>query len=314
MVEDVTLKKFGYRLMNIQFMKFRKIALIFSGLLLITSLISLTFKNLELGLDFTGGVLLEIKLENNLKSLEEIRKLLLEKNINDFILNFSGSQNDVIIKIPGQIESVNSELLKSVLQESYEYDLRKEEFIGPQIGEELRDQGGLGLLLALVIMTIYIMFRFQYKFAIGAIFALIHDVLIVLGLFSLFSIDFDLTVLAAVLAVIGYSLNDTIVVSDRIRENFRKKRRSEAIPLIDRSLNQMLGRTLITSLTTLLVLFALLIFGGDVIQNFSIALIIGVIAGTYSSIYIVCNTLISLNVIADDLAIRKSERFDDGMP
>ena len=314
MVEDVTLKKFGYRLMNIQFMKFRKIALIISGLLLITSLISLTFKNLELGLDFTGGVLLEIKLENNLKSLEEIRKLLLEKNINDFILNFSGSQNDVIIKIPGQIESVNSELLKSVLQESYEYDLRKEEFIGPQIGEELRDQGGLGLLLALVIMTIYIMFRFQYKFAIGAIFALIHDVLIVLGLFSLFSIDFDLTVLAAVLAVIGYSLNDTIVVSDRIRENFRKKRRSEAIPLIDRSLNQMLGRTLITSLTTLLVLFALLIFGGDVIQNFSIALIIGVIAGTYSSIYIVCNTLISLNVIADDLAIRKSERFDDGMP
>ena len=300
--------------MNIQFMKFRKIALIISGLLLITSLISLTFKNLELGLDFTGGVLLEIKLENNLKSLEEIRTLLLEKNINDFILNFSGSQNDVIIKIPGQIESANSELLKSVLQESYDYDLRKEGFIGPQIGEELRDQGGLGLLLALVIMTIYIMFRFQYKFAIGAIFALIHDVLIVLGLFSLFSIDFDLTVLAAVLAVIGYSLNDTIVVSDRIRENFRKKRRSEAIPLIDRSLNQMLGRTLITSLTTLLVLFALLIFGGDAIQNFSIALIIGVIAGTYSSIYIVCNTLISLNVIADDLAVRKSERFDDGMP
>ena len=259
-------------------------------------------------------MLLEIKLNENLESLEEIRTLLTEKKIEDFILNFSGSQNDVIIKIPGQIESESSELLKSVLRENFEFDLRKEEFIGPQIGEELRDQGGLGLLLALAIMTIYIMFRFQYKFAIGAIFALVHDVLIVLGLFSLFSIDFDLTVLAAVLAVIGYSLNDTIVVSDRIRENFRKKRRSETIPLIDRSLNQMLGRTLITSITTLLVLLALLIFGGDAIQNFSIALIIGVIAGTYSSIYVVCNTLISLNVIADDLAIRKAERFDDGMP
>ncbi len=300
--------------MNIQFMRFRKVALMISGALLITSVISLTFKNLELGLDFTGGVLLEIKLNENLESLEEIRTLLIEKKIEDFILNFSGSQNDVIIKIPGQIESESSELLKSVLRENFEFDLRKEEFIGPQIGEELRDQGGLGLLLALAIMTIYIMFRFQYKFAIGAIFALVHDVLIVLGLFSLFSIDFDLTVLAAVLAVIGYSLNDTIVVSDRIRENFRKKRRSETIPLIDRSLNQMLGRTLITSLTTLLVLLALLIFGGDAIQNFSIALIIGVIAGTYSSIYVVCNTLISLNVIADDLAIRKAERFDDGMP
>ena len=300
--------------MNIQFMRFRKVALMISGALLIISVISLTFKNLELGLDFTGGVLLEIKLNENLESLEEIRTLLTEKKIEDFVLNFSGSQNDVIIKIPGQIESESSELLKSVLRENLEFDLRKEEFIGPQIGEELRDQGGLGLLLALAIMTIYIMFRFQYKFAIGAIFALIHDVLIVLGLFSLFSIDFDLTVLAAVLAVIGYSLNDTIVVSDRIRENFRKKRRSETIPLIDRSLNQMLGRTLITSLTTLLVLLALLIFGGDAIQNFSIALIIGVIAGTYSSIYVVCNTLISLNVIADDLAIRKAERFDDGMP
>ncbi len=300
--------------MNIQFMRFRKVALMISGALLIISVISLTFKNLELGLDFTGGVLLEIKLNENLESLEEIRTLLTEKKIEDFVLNFSGSQNDVIIKIPGQIESESSELLKSVLRENLEFDLRKEEFIGPQIGEELRDQGGLGLLLALAIMTIYIMFRFQYKFAIGAIFALIHDVLIVLGLFSLFSIDFDLTVLAAVLAVIGYSLNDTIVVSDRIRENFRKKRRSETIPLIDRSLNQMLGRTLITSITTLLVLLALLIFGGDAIQNFSIALIIGVIAGTYSSIYVVCNTLISLNVIADDLAIRKAERFDDGMP
>lgn len=300
--------------MNIEFMRFRKVASALSIILLIISIGSLAIKNLELGLDFTGGILLEIKLDQDIENLEEVRNLLAEEGIENFILNFSGSQNDLSIKIPGGEDSSNNESLKKILKENFSYDLRKEEFIGPQVGEELRDQGGLGLLIALLIMTIYIMFRFQYKFAVGAILALAHDVLIVLGFFSLLSIDFDLTVLAAVLAVIGYSLNDTIVVSDRIRENFRKKRRSEATQLIDRSLNQMLGRTLITSLTTLLVLFALLIFGGDAIQNFSLALIIGVIAGTYSSIYIVCNVLISMNIIADDLAVKKVESYDDGMP
>ena len=300
--------------MNIEFMRFRKVASALSIILLIISIGSLAIKNLELGLDFTGGILLEIKLDQDIENLEEVRNLLAEEGIENFILNFSGSQNDLSIKIPGGEDSSNNESLKKILKDNFSYDLRKEEFIGPQVGEELRDQGGLGLLIALLTMTIYIMFRFQYKFAVGAILALAHDVLIVLGFFSLLSIDFDLTVLAAVLAVIGYSLNDTIVVSDRIRENFRKKRRSEATQLIDRSLNQMLGRTLITSLTTLLVLFALLIFGGDAIQNFSLALIIGVLAGTYSSIYIVCNVLISMNIIADDLAVKKVESFDDGMP
>ena len=300
--------------MNIEFMRFRKVASALSIILLIISIGSLAIKNLELGLDFTGGILLEIKLDQDIENLEEVRNLLAEEGIENFILNFSGSQNDLSIKIPGGEDSSNNESLKKNLKDNFSYDLRKEEFIGPQVGEELRDQGGLGLLIALLIMTVYIMFRFQYKFAIGAILALAHDVLIVLGFFSLLSIDFDLTVLAAVLAVIGYSLNDTIVVSDRIRENFRKKRRSEATQLIDRSLNQMLGRTLITSLTTLLVLFALLIFGGDAIQNFSLALIIGVLAGTYSSIYIVCNVLISMNIIADDLAVKKVESYDDGMP
>ena len=295
-------------------MRFRKVASAFSIILVTISIGSLAIKNLELGLDFTGGILLEIKLDQDIENLEEVRNLLAEEGIENFILNFSGSQNDLSIKIPGGEDSSNNESLKKILKDNFSYDLRKEEFIGPQVGEELRDQGGLGLLIALLIMTIYIMFRFQYKFAVGAILALAHDVLIVLGFFSLLSIDFDLTVLAAVLAVIGYSLNDTIVVSDRIRENFRKKRRSEATQLIDRSLNQMLGRTLITSLTTLLVLFALLIFGGDAIQNFSLALIIGVLAGTYSSIYIVCNVLISMNIIADDLAVKKVESYDDGMP
>ena len=300
--------------MNIEFMRFRKIASTLSVILLIISIGSLAIKNLELGLDFTGGILLEIKLDQDIENLEEVRNLLAEEGIENFVLNFSGSQNDLSIKIPGGEDSSNNESLKKILKDNFSYDLRKEEFIGPQVGEELRDQGGLGLLIALLIMTIYIMFRFQYKFAVGAILALAHDVLIVLGFFSLLSIDFDLTVLAALLAVIGYSLNDTIVVSDRIRENFRKKRRAEAAQLIDRSLNQMLGRTLITSLTTLLVLFALFIFGGDAIQNFSLALIIGVLAGTYSSIYIVCNVLISMNIIADDLAVRKAESYDDGMP
>ena len=300
--------------MNIEFMRFRKMASALSIILLIISIGSLAIKNLELGLDFTGGILLEIKLDQDIENLEEVRNLLAEEGIENFILNFSGSQNDLSIKIPGGEDSSNNESLKKILKDNFSYDLRKEEFIGPQVGEELRDQGGLGLLIALLIMTIYIMFRFQYKFAVGAILALAHDVLIVLGFFSLLSIDFDLTVLAALLAVIGYSLNDTIVVSDRIRENFRKKRRAEATQLIDRSLNQMLGRTLITSLTTLLVLFALFIFGGDAIQKFSLALIIGVLAGTYSSIYIVCNVLISMNIIADDLAVRKAESYDDGMP
>ena len=300
--------------MNIEFMRFRKMASALSIILLIISIGSLAIKNLELGLDFTGGILLEIKLDQDIENLEEVRNLLAEEGIENFVLNFSGSQNDLSIKIPGGEDSSNNESLKKILKDNFPYDLRKEEFIGPQVGEELRDQGGLGLLIALLIMTIYIMFRFQYKFAVGAILALAHDVLIVLGFFSLLSIDFDLTVLAALLAVIGYSLNDTIVVSDRIRENFRKKRRAEATQLIDRSLNQMLGRTLITSLTTLLVLFALFIFGGDAIQNFSLALIIGVLAGTYSSIYIVCNVLISMNIIADDLAVRKAESYDDGMP
>ena len=300
--------------MNIEFMRFRKIASTLSIILLIISIGSLAIKNLELGLDFTGGILLEIKLDQDIENLEEVRNLLAEEGIENFVLNFSGSQDDLSIKIPGGEDSSNNESLKKILKDNFSYDLRKEEFIGPQVGEELRDQGGLGLLIALLIMTVYIMFRFQYKFAVGAILALAHDVLIVLGFFSLLSIDFDLTVLAALLAVIGYSLNDTIVVSDRIRENFRKKRRAEATQLIDRSLNQMLGRTLITSLTTLLVLFALFIFGGDAIQNFSLALIIGVLAGTYSSIYIVCNVLISMNIIADDLAVRKAESYDDGMP
>ena len=294
-------------------MRPRKIASALSILLVVLSIFSLSFKGLNAGLDFTGGTLIEIKLSQS-TNLEKIRDVLGSKLEDDFQVSYFGSEQDVLIKIPGGSENNLSDEIVSVLKNSFQFDLRRKDFIGPQIGEELRDQGGLGILAAMLVMMVYIMFRFQFKFAIGALLALIHDVLIVLGFFSLFYIGFNLTVLAAILAVIGYSLNDTIVVSDRIRENYRKKRKSDNVDVINRSLNQMLGRTLITSLTTLLVLFALLILGGDFIQNFAIALICGVIVGTYSSIYVLCNNLILMNLSFEDLAIKKSERYDDGMP
>ena len=299
--------------MQINFMRPRKIASVLSILLVVLSIFSLSFKGLNAGLDFTGGTLIEIKLSQS-TNLEEIREVLGSKLEDDFQVSYFGSEQDVLIKIPGGSENNLSDEIVAALKKSFQFDLRRKDFIGPQIGEELRDQGGLGILAAMLVMMVYIMFRFQFKFAIGALLALVHDVLIVLGFFSIFYIGFNLTVLAAILAVIGYSLNDTIVVSDRIRENYRKKRKSDNVDIINRSLNQMLGRTLITSLTTLLVLFALLILGGDFIQNFAIALICGVIVGTYSSIYVLCNNLIFMNLNFEDLAIKKSETYDDGMP
>ncbi len=299
--------------MQINFMRPRKIASTLSILLVVLSIFSLSFKGLNAGLDFTGGTLIEIKLSQS-TNLEEIRDVLGSKLEDDFQVSYFGSEQDVLIKIPGGSENNLSDEIVAALKNSFQFDLRRKDFIGPQIGEELRDQGGLGILAAMLVMMVYIMFRFQFKFAIGALLALVHDVLIVLGFFSIFYIGFNLTVLAAILAVIGYSLNDTIVVSDRIRENYRKKRKSDNVDVINRSLNQMLGRTLITSLTTLLVLFALLILGGDFIQNFAIALICGVIVGTYSSIYVLCNNLILMNLNFEDLAIKKSETYDDGMP
>ena len=294
-------------------MRPRKIASALSILLVVLSIFSLSFKGLNAGLDFTGGTLIEIKLSQS-TNLEEIREVLSSKLEDDFQVSYFGSEQDVVIKIPGGSENNLSDEIVAALKNSFQFDLRRKDFIGPQIGEELRDQGGLGILAAMLVMMVYIMFRFQFKFAIGALLALVHDVLIVLGFFSIFYIGFNLTVLAAILAVIGYSLNDTIVVSDRIRENYRKKRKSDNVDVINRSLNQMLGRTLITSLTTLLVLFALLILGGDFIQNFAIALICGVIVGTYSSIYVLCNNLLLMNLNFEDLAIKKSETYDDGMP
>ena len=299
-----------------KFMRFRKIAGIISISLFIISILSLTFRGLSLGLDFSGGTLIEVSYETPVP-LETIRNTLQANGYADSqVVNF-GTNLDVLIKVADQDgnSAIGENIFNILNEEGISGELKRVEFVGPQVGEELRDQGGLGMIVALFMILFYVAFRFQYKFALGAVTALGHDVVIILGLFSIFGWDFDLTVLAALLAVIGYSLNDTIVVSDRIRENFRTERVLEPIDMIDLSLNQTLARTIITSLTTLLVLFALFIFGGELIRGFSLALILGVLIGTYSSIYVVANMLMSLTLVQDDLAVPEPEGADfDGMP
>ena len=297
---------------NLDFLRFRFIALIASVSFILVSLATISIQQLQLGLDFTGGTLVEVGFSETVDP-EEIRTYLEGQQIDALVQAF-GSDKDLLIKIPSSENIENANIVIDSLQQQYSFQLRRSGFVGPQVGGELRDQGGLGLLAALLVMMIYIMFRFQYKFAIGAVVALFHDVLIVLGIFSILRLEFDLSVLAALMAVIGYSLNDTIVVSDRIRENFRAKRKLNSEQVINRSLNNTLGRTLITSLTTLLVLFSLLFLGGEIIRNFAIALSIGVVVGTYSSIYVLTNVLLSMNIRADDLAERTKDSFDDGMP
>ena len=318
-----------------RFMKFRRIAGIFSICLFIVSLSSLGLRGLNLGLDFSGGTQIEVAYTEPVE-LEEVRNNLKDNGYEDFQVSNLDTNLDVRIKIADQsgnssiaecislvlnyegplpIECDDLRTLKKDKKLLEKIELKRVGFVGPQVGEELRDQGGLGMLVALFMILFYVAFRFQYKFALGAVAALGHDVVIVLGLFSIFGWDFDLTVLAALLAVIGYSLNDTIVVSDRIRENFRTERILEPMDMVDLSLNQTLGRTIITSLTTLLVLFALFIYGGELIRGFSLALILGVLIGTYSSIYVVANILMTLTLTQEDLAIPEPEDIDfDGMP
>ena len=294
-----------------RFMQFRKIASIVSITIFVISVLSLGFRGLSLGLDFSGGTLLEITYEEPV-SLESIRSTLEKNGYPDSqVVNF-GTNLDVLIKVADQDgnSSVGENIFNVLNSEGFAGEIKRVEFVGPQVGAELRDQGGLGMLVALFMILMYVAFRFQYKFGLGAVAALLHDVVIILGLFSIFAWDFDLTVLAALLAVIGYSLNDTIVVSDRIRENFRTERVLEPIDMVDLSLNQTLGRTIITSLTTLLVLFALFIFGGELIRGFSLALILGVLIGTYSSIYVVANMLLSMNLTQEDLAVPEPEGAD----
>src|SRR5690554_2355001 len=284
------------------FMGVRKLALALSAILLLVSIASLAVNGLKFGLDFTGGSLVEVGYEQAV-NLEDVRQQLRDSGFPEAVVQTFGSSRDIMIRLQVDHDPQLGEKVLAALRAGAEQnvELRRNEFVGSQVGEDLREQGGLGMLLALFMIMVYLAFRFQLKFSLGAVIALVHDVVIVLGVFSLLQIEFDLTVLAAVLAVIGYSLNDTIVVYDRIRENFRVMRKENSIEVLNASLTQTLSRTLMTSLTTLLVLVALFYFGGEMIHSFALALLVGVVVGTYSSIYLAANALVLMQVSREDL-------------
>jgi preprotein translocase subunit SecF len=294
----------------IDFMGKRRIAIILSAVLLVVSISALVTKGLNFGIDFTGGTLLEVGYPEGVE-LEAIRNALAESGFEGAQAQHFGSSRDVLVRIAPQAGKETSQLSEEALaalrQQNAAMEMRRVEFVGPQVGEELTEQGALAMIYALIGILIYIMVRFQWRFAPGAVIALVHDVLIIIGFFALFQFDFDLTVLAALLAVIGYSLNDTIVVFDRIRENFRKIRKASSVDIVNASLNQTLSRTLMTSITTLVVLISLFVFGGEVIHVFSLALIMGVLVGTYSSIYVASTATLALGVSKEDLMTPKAE-------
>ena len=281
--------------------------MVFSALLLIVSVISLGWQGLKLGIDFTGGTLIEVGYQQT-ANLEDIRTKLASASYTGTNVQYFGSDTEVLIQLEPQTIS-SAKLSSSIIQMLGEgIDVRRVEFVGPKVGEELTNDGGLALLYALIGILIYVAFRFEYRFALGSITALIHDVIITLGVFSILQIEFNLTVLAAILAVIGYSLNDTIVVFDRIRENFLSTRHIEPAPIVNEALNQTLARTLMTSLTTLLVLLALFYLGGEVIHSFAGALIIGVVIGTYSSIFVASSMILALGISKEDMLPSEKEK------
>jgi preprotein translocase subunit SecF len=299
----------------------RYIAAVLSGVVLLICLGSILFRGFDFGLDFTGGTVIELGFEEPVE-IATVTDALGEGGFPAAVVQYFGSRTDILIRLPpvdeGEAASAQrSDEVLRVLDEaiSGQVDLRRVEFVGPQVGEELREQGGLAVLFALIGILIYVAVRFEWRFAVGAVAALIHDVLFTVGMFSLFQIEFDLTVLAAVLAVIGYSLNDTIVIFDRIRENFRKMRKGTVMEITNRSINQTLSRTIITSGTTLLVLLALYFLGGQAIESFSLALIIGIVIGTYSTIYIATAIAVWLGVSRTDLLppppVKEGEVVDD---
>jgi preprotein translocase subunit SecF len=294
----------------------RKVAIGLSIVLVLTSLISLSTRGLDLGIDFTGGVLLEVGYPED-ANLTKIRSLLVNDGFKDVQVQSFGSEKDVLLRLPPQSEGNPNDIrdrLRNILAlDEPDVDLRRVEFVGPQVGKDLTEKGGLAMIFALLMIFAYVMFRFQWKFAAGAVCALGHDVIITVGFFSLFGFEFDLTVVAAVLAVIGYSLNDTVVAFDRIRENFIKLRGVASDEAMNISINEMLARTIITGVTTLVVLIALLLLGGESVRPFSIALIVGIIIGTYSSIYTAGAVALMLDVNTKDLlpAEKNPELIDD---
>ncbi|MAO30581.1 MAG: protein translocase subunit SecF [Alteromonas sp.] len=289
---------------SVNFMRLRFPAMVLSTLLIIGSFVSLGVNSLNWGLDFTGGTLIEVGYEDA-ANLSDIRGKLNEANFGDAIVQNFGSSQDVLIRISPRdgvkAATIGEQVLEALRADGTAVDMRRIEFVGPNVGEELTEQGGLAMLVALLCILVYVAMRFEWRFALGSVSALTHDVILTLGLFSVLQIEFDLTVLAAVLAVIGYSLNDTIVVCDRIRENFRKIRKGEPVDIINTSLTQTLNRTIITSLTTVLVLVALFYKGGALIHGFATALLFGVVVGTYSSIYIASSVALALGISKEDL-------------
>lgn len=290
----------------LNFMNYGRVAAIVSLLMIAVSIGSLFVNGLNLGLDFTGGTSIELEYAKA-PNLEEVRTQLVDSGYPNAVVVAYGADTDVMVRIQGDSENLANEVTAALNVGEHDVTVKQASFIGPQIGEELRDDGGLGMLFALAVVMAYVALRFQFKFSVGAVVALIHDVIIVIGLFSLFQWDFDLTVLAAILAVIGYSLNDTIVVYDRIRENFRIIREESVQGIINFSLTQTLGRTLMTSGTTIVVLLALFFVGGEMIHNFATALLIGVGVGTYSSIYVASAILLAMKVTQEDLMPPKVE-------
>ncbi|GFD66779.1 protein-export membrane protein SecF [Alteromonas sp. KUL156] len=289
---------------TVNFMRLRFPAMVLSTILIIGSFVSLGVNSLNWGLDFTGGTLIEVGYEDS-ANLEAIRVQLNEANFEDAIVQNFGSSQDVLIRISPRdgvkAVTIGEQVLEALRADGTAVDMRRIEFVGPNVGEELTEQGGLAMLVALLCILVYVAMRFEWRFALGSVSALMHDVILTLGLFSVLQIEFDLTVLAAVLAVIGYSLNDTIVVCDRIRENFRKIRKGEPVEIINISLTQTLNRTIITSLTTVLVLVALFYKGGALIHGFATALLFGVVVGTYSSVYIASSVALALGISKEDL-------------
>ncbi len=296
---------------HFDFMGVRKIAITISILMVLASIGALATKGLSFGLDFTGGTLIEVGYSKDV-DLPPIRAALEKAGFRDAVVQHFGTAQDVLVRIApqeGQNASLLGDKVLKVLNgiSGDHAKMRRQEFVGPQVGNELRDDGGLAMLIALGCILLYVMARFEYRFALGSIIALLHDVTITLGCFALFQWDFDLTVLAAVLAVIGYSLNDTIVVFDRIRENFRKLRRLPPTEVVNRSLNQTLSRTIMTSFTTMLVVVAMFLFGGQLIHSFALALMIGIFVGTYSSIYVASTLALAMNITSNSLVPVKKE-------
>ncbi len=289
---------------SIDFLGKRKLAMVLSLVLIVISIASMVTRGFNFGIDFTGGTIIEVGYTKNAE-LDQIRDVLAKQGYGDAIVQHFGAATDVMIRIAPREGVTSAELSDRIFAalkgQDNEVQMRRVEFVGPQVGEELTNDGGLAMIYALIGILVYVALRFEYRFAVGSVAALVHDVIITLGVFSLLQLDFDLTVLAAVLAVIGYSLNDTIVVFDRIRENFRKMRKGSPEDIVNASLNQTLSRTLMTSFTTILVLLALFFFGGESIHGFATALLLGIFVGTYSSIYVASAAALALGVSKEDL-------------